>query len=141
MSGKQWVLTESKEFTPGWSRVHVVKSTNLDSVDNEDNKVVRPIIEDQFFKFSLVYSDMSRMVGYRFDYRNRDKQPRKALYSMYQTFNSALWCFSPKKESPTFEVLYEDQVLRLLMYEHTDKKCDYWLVGRWREDMGAVNAD
>lgn len=134
VSSKAWLLTDPEEFTPGWSRVHVTKLGSEDSCREDENKILRPIVDEKIFKFSLLYSDVSKMVGYRFDYRNREKHPRKVLFSRYQTFNSVMWFFTSKKAEPKFEVLYEDQVLRLLMYEHEQDKFDYWLVGRWRED-------
>lgn len=127
-------MTDAIEYTPGWSRIHVAK-LGAEEACNQDEVKTRTIIDDKLFKFSLIYTESSKMVGYRFDYRNRDKHPRKVLFSMYKTFNSVMWFFTSKKNKPKFEVLYEDQILRLLTYEHKDDKTDYWLVGRWREDI------
>lgn len=134
MSSKTWMLTEPNEFISGWSRLHVTKLGAEDLCHDDSNKV-RTIIDDKLFKFSLLYTDTTKMVGYRFDYRNREKHPRKVLFSHYKTFNSIMWFFTSKADNPQFEVLYEDQILRLLMYEHDNDKTDYWLVGRWREDI------
>lgn len=135
MSNKKWLLTDPEEYTPGWSRVFVTKLGQEENIKDDNKKIMRPIIQDKFFKFTLVYTDVTKMIGYRFDYRNREKQPKKALFSKYRTFNSMAWFFTYKKDNPKLRVLYEDQVLRLLMYEHANKKTDYWLVGRWREDV------
>lgn len=77
--------------------------------------------------FELLYNAQSRLCGYKLNF-----EPSKLL-SKFISFNS---CFLAFNDNPTvlpkLEILYEDQVVRLLCYEF-DACSDVWLVGRWRE--------
>lgn len=129
---KPWVISDETEVKPGWSCTFVSKAKNVHEIQKPE-KIKRLLIDDSFFKFSLVYSDVTKMLGYRFDYRNNRKS---VLNGFYKDFNTMLWFYTKEsaKSKRKFEVLYEDQVVRLLMFDQGKDGGDYWLVGRWRED-------
>lgn len=94
----------------------------------------RTIYEENSFRFHLLYNDQMKMQGYKFnvDFGQGTLLKNKTVFE-----NSALWFFTEvskkfTRTTTSFEIMYEDQVVRLLSYEH-EKKKDYWLVGRWRQ--------
>lgn len=87
---------------------------------------LRTLVDEDRFQFSMVYNG-NKMLGYHFRYN----QPK--LKRFHQSERSVIWFYNGKMKEPKLNVLYEDQVIRLLSYVEDDPaNPEYWLVGRWR---------
>lgn len=114
------------------SELYVIKETF--DLSELKNLTPRTIYEENSFRFHLLYNEQMKMQGYKF---NVDFGKSTDLKDKIIFHNSALWFFTDvskklNRDKTSFEIMYEDQVVRLLSYEH-EKKKDYWLVGRWRK--------
>lgn len=114
-------------------------------VDNEKENHVE-VFRDQFtsqstkkriykgnqVEFSLVYSPIGKMLGYQLKYNYGKKYSKSALFNCFIVF------YNQRKDVNTkdlkLDIVYEDQVVRLLAYKHTSGVKDYMLVGRWRTE-------
>ena len=117
--------------------------------DDEKEKIVT-VFRDQFvpqvtqkrvykgtqIDFSLVYSPLGKMLGYQLKYNYSKKYPKSVLFNCFSIF------YNPRKEVNTkdlkLDVIYEDQVVRLLVYKHASGVNDYMLVGRWRIEAEGI---
>jgi len=89
---------------------------------------------DSRILFKLVYNRQIRMIGYQLKYDTTRPHVKKC------TFNSLSLFFSRKKDAKpdSLELLYDDQVIRMLSYIHPTKGVrDYELIGRWRTESKA----
>lgn len=118
---------ESKEVTTENRKELLVR--RMDGTKAAKESVFsRVIASTDLTNFELLYNSQNRLCGYRLSY------DYTKLFTKGLTFNSCFLAFSDpnKLESPKLEILYEDQAVRLLVYEFTEVT-DVWLVGRWRE--------
>ena len=111
----------------------VYESSKKYEVLSEENDL-RTLVDTEDFKFHLVYQG-NKMVGYSFEF---SKEP------CYTNERTAIFMFDEHKDKPKVDVLFEDQIIRLLQYNQVDtkkvsgkvkeihRKPDYWLVCRWR---------
>lgn len=99
--------------------------------------------------FFILYND-NKTVGYQLTYKYDEKYPK------FLTYNSFGIVYNKRKKhfKTSFEVIFEDATIRFLTWEHTIKISeaaeaeiaeadvgrpyvrDYFLVGRWRSEVG-----
>ena len=122
MKMAKWYLEDSVSDSIG--EVYVLKGESL----NESKQ--RRIYKASRAEFRLIYNTNDKMIGYLFRYAYDE------IYPKYNLFNSFGIVYNRKSVIETdkinFEVIFEDQVIRLLAYEHPNKVKDYLMVGRWR---------
>lgn len=118
----KWKISEKLELSPGKSEIYVHKGNRQECQVKEG---LRTLLDEPEFKFSMVYTG-SKMVGYHFEFDEEN------LRGMHLSERTAMWFYCGDKKDPKVNVLYEDQVIRLLSYNEEGKKPEYWLVGRWR---------
>jgi len=103
-----------------------------------DKKQVYPDINhEDIVNFFILYNE-NKTVGYQLTYKYDEKHPK------FLTYNSFGIVYNKRKIqfSSSFEVIFEDAVVRFLTWEHKkeneDKPYarDYFLVGRWRSGSG-----
>jgi hypothetical protein len=123
----KWLLTDDK------------KGNVLVSAIDEDVKFHREkaIYESPSVSFSLLFNTQFKTVGYKLHYSGLSK-PKYNLFNSFFILNNDI-DRDPDPATIDFEVIYEDQVIRLLAFSHTNGMRDYWLVGRWREE--AIGAE
>lgn len=120
-----WVLIDNnKEHT-----VHVVK-----------DGLTTPGVEKKIYKtnqveFRLVYNATGKMRGYQLKYKYAKKFPKIVAFNLFSIFYNPRKEYDPKEHK--LEIIYEDQVLRLLAVSHKSGVKDYMLVGRWRTESEA----
>ena len=122
MKMAKWYLEDS--IKNGMGEVFVLKGEPLLEVKQ------RKIYKVSRVEFRLIYSAQDKMIGYLLRYKYDENFPKYCL------FNSFGIVYNKKEavnaENLSFEVIFEDQVVRLLAFEHPNKVKDYMLVGRWR---------
>lgn len=122
MKMAKWYLEDKVDGDTG--EVFILKGESL-----EDSKQ-RRIYKASRAEFRLIYNAQHKMIGYLFKYAYDD------IYPKFNLFNSFGIVYNRKEkvdiDKLRFEVLFEDQVVRLLAYEHPNKVKDYMMVGRWR---------
>jgi hypothetical protein len=118
----KWFLEDRVDA--GTGEVYVLKGEPL------ENSRDRRIYKASRAEFRLIYNTQNKMIGYLFRYTYDD------IYPKFSLFNSFGIVYNRKEkvdfERLNFEVIFEDQVIRLLAYEHPNKVKDYLMVGRWR---------
>ena len=118
----KWFLEDRTAGPTG--EVHILKGEPL-----EDSKQ-RRIYKASRVEFRLIYNQQDKMIGYLFRYAYDE------IYPKFNLFNSFGIVYNKKEgvdlERLRFEVVFEDQVVRLLAFEHPNKIKDYLMVGRWR---------
>jgi len=85
-------------------------------------------------EFWLLYNDQGKTVGYSLKYKY------DAPYPKFITYNSFGIIYN-RKENPKydFEVIFEDSNIRLVTFDHSHQVKDYFLVGRWRNNIKEEN--
>lgn len=122
----KWKISEEIAVSQDRSELFVFSPlTKRECINKDDIKV---LIDTDDLKFSLVYHN-AKMIGYHFDYNNPTPEHHVITNRM------VTWFFDGIKEDPQINVLFEDQNIRLLSYNNSSDKVDYWLVGRWRGDV------
>ena len=95
-----------------------------------EDSIQRRIYKASRAEFRLIYNQQEKMIGYLFKYIYDE------IYPKFNLFNSFGIIYNRKEhidfDRLNFEVIFEDQVVRLLTYEHPNKVKDYLMVGRWR---------
>jgi hypothetical protein len=90
------------------------------------------LFEDKKIRFFLLTDrQTSKSVGYRLDYLDA-KRPRSSTFNAFTYMAKVAPLRDPSKLN--LEILFEDQVVRLLLYEHPSQVKDYFLIGRWRSE-------
>ena len=90
------------------------------------------LFDDKKIKFYLLTDKTtSKALGYRLDYLDK-KRPRSSSFNSFTYMSPGRPLKNPKDMD--LEILYEDQVVRLLLYESPSKHKDYILIGRWRQE-------
>lgn len=119
----KWQISEVLELNNSRQEVFVYKqNTKQETLSKE---TLRTLVDTDDMKFSMVYLG-SKMLGYHFNFSSRMSIP------LYMNERTTIFMFDGKKKEPQVNVMFEDQVIRLLSFEQADRKPDYWLVGRWR---------
>ena len=122
MKMAKWYLED--KITDGMGELFVLKGESLEGAKQ------RRVYKVSRAEFKLIYSPQDKMIGYLLRYSYDEIYPKFCL------FNSFGVVYNKKGEVNTenlsFEVIFEDQVVRLIAYEHPNKVKDYMLVGRWR---------
>ena len=114
----KWVLKDTG------NEINIIKGKQRPS----SHKVM---YESDLISFKLCYNEQNRMTGYLLDYNHEKLHNKSMLFNYF----CAMYNKEEAKKTPSLEVLYEDQVLRLTAYDHLDKSDrDYVLWGRWREE-------
>jgi hypothetical protein len=122
MKMARWVLQDS-----GKGEVFILKG------ENPENSVQKSIYRHPKTELKLLYNQQNRMIGYLFKYK-------PGPFPGYALFNNFGIRYSEKPHvdpsSLELDIIYEDQVIRLLSFIHKDrhKTRDFWLVGRWRTE-------
>ncbi len=119
----KWQISEVLELKSQRQELFVYKPISKQEAFAKDN--LRVLLDTDDLKFSMVYLG-SKMLGYHFDFSAKMSVP------LYMNDRTAVMMFDGKKKTPQVNVIFEDQVIRLLSYEQDGRKPDYWLVGRWR---------
>lgn len=122
MSNK-WQISEILELSDKRQELFVYKPINKQEIIAKDT--LRTLMETSDLKFSMVYLS-SKMLGYHFEFRKKTNCP------IYMNERTAVMMFDGKKKKPEVNVIFEDQIIRLLSFVEENRKPDYWLVGRWR---------
>lgn len=128
MKMAKWALVDVQKGKTG--QVYVLKG------ESPDQATPKTVYNGKHAKFHLLYNTQMRMIGYLLDYNYKKKYPKRSLFNFFGII------YNPhpvKEENINFEILYEDQVLRLLAYDHPNRTRDYILVGRWREETDLAN--
>lgn len=122
MKMAKWILED--RVAKGVGEVYILKGEPL-----EESKE-REIYQTPDISFKLIYSPQEKMIGYLLNYRYDQ------IFPKYSLFNSFGIVYNEKpsvaQDDLSFEVIFEDQVVRLLAYLHPDDVMDFMLVGRWR---------
>jgi len=131
-----WVLQDDNNGT-----VSVYETGQGDS----ETAYEKIIYRKKKVKFCLQFNAQHKTVGYRLQYEKEKKTPK------FSEFNSFGIIYHTGKDTPVedlkLNIIYEDQIIRFLAYEHNKRSEDYWLVGRWRvdsteqEEMAAGDAE
>lgn len=121
----KWKISEPVEISDGSKELFVYSPLTKRECLLKEN--LKGLIETDKLKFSLVYTNSNKMIGYHFEYKNPPENHHTITDRMVS------WFFDGKKTDPQINVLFEDQNIRLLAYEEAQKETDYWLVGRWRD--------
>lgn len=120
MKMARWVLQDNQA-----GEVFILKG------ESPDGCTQKSIYKTTKTELKLLYTHQNRMIGYLFKYKNTPQH-------RFSLFNAFGVIYNKKKEvnpnSLSLEIIYEDQVIRLLAYEHPDRTRDYMLVGRWRTE-------
>lgn len=122
MKMAKWYLEDT--VTSGVGDVYVLKGESL------ENSKQRSIYRASRAEFRLIYNQQDKMVGYLFRYKYENLYPKFSLFNSFGIVYNRKEVVEP--ENISFEVIFEDQVIRLLAYEHPNKVKDYLMVGRWR---------
>lgn len=122
MKMAKWYLEDS--IKDGTGEVFVLKGESLEDAKH------RKIYKVSRVEFYLIYSAQEKMIGYLLRYRYDENFPKFCLFNSFGVVYNKKEAVNP--ENLSFEVIFEDQVIRLLAFEHPNKVKDYMLVGRWR---------
>jgi hypothetical protein len=90
------------------------------------------IFENDKFAFAAVYAKPSyRMTGYKVYFTNNP--PTQKKHTNFGN-NFAVFMFAKKSKDtkPPVNLIYDDQVVRLISWDHKNGEQDFLLVGRWR---------
>ena len=131
----RWQISDILQSTDDqMRRFFIYESSKKYEALSEENDL-RTLVDTDDFKFHLVYQS-NKMLGYSFEF---SKEP------IYTNDRTAIFMFDERKTDPKVDVLFEDQIVRLLTYNQVDRvkkrngrveevmrKPDYWLVCRWR---------
>lgn len=117
----KWYLEDT--ITKGVGEVFVLKGEPLEGSKQ------RQIYKEDRTEFKLIYNPQDKMIGYLFRYQYDKIYPK---YCLFNSFGVVYHKEENDSDDLSFEVIFEDQVVRLLAFEHPDKVRDYMLVGRWR---------
>jgi len=118
----KWFLEDRVEDLTG--EVLILKGEPL------EHSKQRRIYKASRAEFRLIYSAQEKMIGYSFRYAYDEIYPKFDLFNSFGIVYNRKEDVDPKRLK--FEVIFEDQVVRLLAYEHPNQIKDYILVGRWR---------
>lgn len=136
MSGMgKWVLDKQSQVFPfedqfnkkNWASVEIRRPDATPAP--YESKV---IFETDKFAFAAIYAKPSyRMTGYKLYYVSPLAPAKK---SMNFGHNFAVFMFSKKskEKTPPVNLIYDDQVIRLVSWDHKNGEQDFLLVGRWR---------
>lgn len=128
MKMAKWILTDDCKGS-----VTVLKGDLPSEIDRKE------VFSNSRVKFKLIYNSSFKLVGYQLLYKADRKIPRFKIYNSFGII------FNKKTEVKTkdldLDILYEDQVLRLLSYKHPNNVRDFWLVGRWRIEAETVEEE
>lgn len=95
-------------------------------------KRIYPIGRRGKVEFAMVYNSQGKMLGYQLKFANNNKIAKSLLFNYFGVF------YNPRKEANPkenkLEILFEDQVVRLLAFTHKTGVKDYVLIGRWRTE-------
>jgi hypothetical protein len=119
----KWQISEVLELKNNRQELFVYKPISKQEAFAKET--LRTLVDTDDMKFSMVYLG-SKMLGYHFEFSNKLQIP------LYMNDRTAVFMFDGKKAEPQVNVMFEDQVIRLLTWEQGNRKPDYWLVGRWR---------
>jgi hypothetical protein len=119
----KWQISEVLELKNNRQELFVFKPITRQEILAKES--LRTLMDTDDMKFSMVYLG-SKMLGYHFEFTTKMSSP------LYMNDRTAVMMFDGKKKAPQVNVIFEDQVIRLLSYEQENRKPDYWLVGRWR---------
>lgn len=124
MKMAKWIMTDDKKGI-----VQVLKGDLPEAVDKKE------VFSNSKVKFNLIYSATHKLVGYQLNYVAEKNLPKFKTYNSY----GIVYNKNEKVNQKTMkmEILYEDQVLRLLSFKHGHNVRDFWLVGRWRIEAEA----
>jgi hypothetical protein len=130
----RWQISDILQSTNLMKRFFIYESSKKYEALSEENDL-RTLVDTDDFKFHLVYQS-NKMLGYSFEFT---KEP------IYANDRTAIFMFDERKTDPKVDVLFEDQIVRLLTYNQLEKinrkngkveevmrRPDYWLVCRWR---------
>jgi hypothetical protein len=116
----RWVLQDS-----GKGEVYILKG------ESPENAAQKSIYRHSKTELKLLYNIQNRMIGYLFKYKP-GPHPGYTLFNNFGIrYNKKL---NVDPSSLELDIIYEDQVIRLLSFVHKDKTRDFWLVGRWRTE-------
>lgn len=120
MKMARWILQDN-----GKGEVFILKG------EAPENSVQKSIYRHSKAELKLLYNQQNRMIGYLFKYK-------PGPFPGYSLFNNFGIRYNKKKivdpSAIELDIIYEDQVIRLLSFVHRDKTRDFWLVGRWRTE-------
>lgn len=122
----KWLVSEIPTDDPKRGAIKVEKpEMNLGPFE------YKTLYEDKNIIFKTFYTLPSlKMAGYLLDYRVSNAISPKSYFLLENSFGVI---YSKKfDETPDLNVIYDDQVVRLVCYSHKSGECDYVLVGRWR---------
>ncbi len=129
----RWQISDILQSENNMKKFLIYESTKKYEALSAENEL-RTLVDTDDFKFHLV-NQSNKMMGYCFEF---SQEPT------YANDRTAVFMFDERKEAPKVDVLFEDQILRLLTFNQSDKvkkrgkmeevprKPDYWLVCRWR---------
>ena len=118
----KWYLEDTVK--KGLGEVFILKNESLKDSD------YREIYNTENVTFDLIYNPQEKMIGYLLKYRYNMIYPKYCLFNSFGiVYNEEV---KVEPEQLNFEVVFEDQVVRLLAYEHNNDIRDFMLVGRWR---------
>lgn len=136
MSGMgKWVIDKQSQIFPfedqfnkkNWSSVEIRRPDASTAL--YESKI---IFETPKFVFSAIYAKPSyRMTGYKIYYATLNNSQKK-LTGFGHNFASFMFSKKPKDKTPPVSLIYDDQVIRLISWEHKNGEQDFLLVGRWR---------
>jgi len=115
----------------GW----VLEDNNKGLVTVSEGKKVELAYEKAFYKkkkieFWLLFNQQHKAIGYKLIYSKEGRTPRFAVFNSF----GIVYYDKVEEYKPKFDLIYEDQIVRLGFFEHKNKVRDYWLVGKWRTD-------
>lgn len=113
----------------------ILKDDNKGRVSVAKNNIVlnglteKCVYKKKKTRFNIHYNEQYSTVGYSLTYTKG--APKFVLFNSFFIANCG---YNVAPEKLKFDIIYEDQAVRLLAYEHPNKYRDYWLVGRWKEE-------
>ena len=120
---RDWYLQESVNKETGNKEVYVVCG---DVFSSKKKIYPDPKIKGNV-ELYILYNNLGKTAGYLFCYMYDKEYPRFSTYNSFGVIYNA-----EDPEEYEVEIIFEDSNIRLLAYEHSNKKRDYFLVGRWR---------
>lgn len=117
----KWALVDDKKGI-----IQVLKGDLPADIEKKE------VFSNNKVKFNLMFNSTHKLVGYQLNYTPEKNLPKFKTYNSYGIVYNKKEKSNPK--SMKLEILYEDQVLRLLCFKHSHNVKDFWLVGRWRTE-------